>query len=666
MSESNGLAAADRLRKRRLELNMPIAAVARAVGVIPQRYRHWEVSFSGKPKAQFGKALADLLGVEPGWFDTGIGIVRDVQVPEVEPATSHDKEDTAATKEQRQAAGARLQARRLELGYGMQQLARMIGVPTTRYRGWERAFGGLARRRYGATLAQVLGVAPAWFDCGEGELTQAAAWDGVAMGARLAARRLELGYTPAVVENFARIKADKLGAWESSLPMQLDAWAVERLERMLQVPPGWLCNAQMVAPALGDASKLRQFSTAEVDTVAGEIQAVGYWLAIGADQPRQAKDMAGLQRARVFALAYGAEGPHLTSAKAISHETGLSEHYLWSFVRPRYHGHERVTYRLNKLERLRDIANQSMGVAIEDFEHAYRALLGTNLALEDANRFALDLTGVALVPGIALPTQAQAANGLRAVIWDDSAPSLASVAAAMSRQMISHCGAAHVMVVAGLCSEVLGESVAPKDVVKSVSGLNGWTWLSERQDWFWFGFDGLQNPAIGASVEAVSLNKTFLSIEDVHHAVIRARQRQAARQLSVDMEIPTHVLAQLLKSAPNVQVLDRDVLWCPESSSRTTLSDAELKVVDCLQANGGVQGVGRLGDALVETGLLTKAQLRSILDTCPVIQQLDGGIYGIRGLPYGTSLLGANVLTRLGRLGAKTKAKPLKPSAPTT
>ena len=309
-------------------------------------------------------------------------------------------------------AASRLRARREELGLAPADVAKSIGVDPARYRAWEQHLGARVAVRYASLLAHVLGVNSDWLLNGErarsdpaqeppNPVAEALAARALLarLGGRARARRMDLGWTTTDIAISIGVTASTLSLWETGLPEQVRFDAEALWEQALEVPAGWLRDTRLATPGRSRSGPRRHVdvSASAAGSVAQEIVVLGVWVsrAPNASRTFSADDLNATEkrRATIFAERFGAHGPAKVSIEAICKTHKISPKTAREMVLSLCLVAKQFDFNLPLLDALRTSMAGQVPQPIEQIEARYRSLLGIELSIRDAHRFAVEITG---------------------------------------------------------------------------------------------------------------------------------------------------------------------------------------------------------------------------------------------------------------------------------
>lgn len=534
-------------------------------------------------------------------------------------------------------AAARLKARRLARGISVPVMAERLGVSLPRYRTWEKLFGPLPQRQYGAAIDRILEDDLPTESCPpveEQDLAQAPEYHG--FGERARKRREQLGMSRGFVAEKIGLKPMSLMQWERSLPRRHRGEIEDAWEDAIEVPRGWLRNPILEFPPI----KRRTLADVGCQTVEDEIRAVAAWLS----RPQPTKRTwhfdslteAEQRRATMFAERYGASAEDGTSLQAIGDRYSLTRERVRQVVEVMADRARGVQFDLVQLVRVKEAASMHVMWRVMDFEEAHRDLLG-HVSLPDADRFAREILGFGIT-SLSDRMFVQNANPLCQVIIDPVIQELAVAVRAAAMKMNRSSGAAHIMYVSGLASEALGRAVSLSEVRVALTVIEGMQWLTPDEDWFWLGPDAANNRILDCVRKVLAVASRRVDVEALHQAVCRNRRpyyKTDKRSQPTEIEVTQEVLREILSRVPWLSVIQKnDFVLTEPVAIEDVLNSSELAVVRVIEEHRGAATWGEFNKRFVMAGVFTAINLNLVLSHSPVIRKLGHGIYGIRGREF--------------------------------
>lgn len=537
-------------------------------------------------------------------------------------------------------AATRLKARRKAKGVSVPAIANKLGVSTARYRSWEKIFGPLPQRQYGAAIDRIL---QDWVDETQRPLVVDSPVSSenpslAELGNRAAMRRESLNYSKLFIADQIGVSHPTLRSWEDSLPKRHRGKKEDAWEDVLRVPRGWLRHSLQATPE--ELPKKADLTEAGFTSVADEIRAVGAWLARRSINKRT-WDIAALseperRQACMFADRYGVSGEDKTTLQIIGDKFQLTRERVRQIVdkmTSRARGNE---FELPNLKLLKLAGSTAELWLVTDFESTYQDLLG-GLSLGDADRFAREIMGFSIAT-ISERVFGHSCNSQQAMIMEPGTCEIATAVRAASLKMIRSSGAAHVMFVTGLVSEATNKAIALSDVRRVLLAIDGMEWLTPDEDWFWLGSDTANNRVLEAVQKILATASRKVDIEAIHQGVCRSRRayyKTEARSQPPEIEVPQEVLRELLSRVPWLNVIQmNDFILADKVAAEDVLNSSELAVVRVIEEYGGAAARQVFNKRFVKTGMFSIPNLQIVLANSPVIRQLGFGIYGVRGKDF--------------------------------
>ena len=458
---------------------------------------------------------------------------------------------------------------------------------------------------------------------GTGQIQEPPPIDLQLVGQRARERRCALHLSKRNVASAIGISQKTLEGWENNGPPQLR-------------------DPSMKVPDTGavDAITLH----ADLPFLTDEIQAVAAWLSRASVTARTTRfeDLQEQEkrRAEIFALRYGVGGPDLSTLQAVGDHFGLTRERVRQIVTVMSKRASGIRFALPRLAELRELADSSMATSVAEFTESQRKLLGPLLCLADADRFAQEITGEQLV-NISGRSLWQSGNGLHAMIGSEQNHELAVAVRDAARKMIRSCGAANIYYVTGLASASLNLAVSFQDVSKILSAVEGMEWLSDDNDWFWFGMDTANNRVLQIAKKVLSVANCRLDVEELQQAAARSRrQMYEDRTVPPAVEAPKHVLREVLSRVPWLTTIQYDDFELNQTlPMRDVLSDSEFCIAEAILQRGGAISRHALNSQCVLSGQVSLPAMQLVLATSPIVRSLGFGVYGLRGVPFSEGAL---------------------------
>lgn len=534
--------------------------------------------------------------------------------------------------EEGRAQGALLRAQRKATGLRAVAVADRLGVPIGRYRSWERSFGDKPRQQYGEALKRILVVA---VPAGETKTTSDAQQTDLAArtrrGERLRERRQWFGLSQTCLAQAAGINPATLRNWEAMLPLKVNDKVAQALEDILKVPRGWLLDETMkLPPSEAEAGAI------DADTVAGEIRAISanltHWRGQWGRATMKIEDLSESDRklANYFAERYGVLGEDLCTLQSVGNRYGLTRERIRQVQEKMLARVTGRTFRTPRLDELAKRIEAVVPITVEEFDRKNRDLLGESLSVEGATRFAREVLGRRIAK-IDVPHGPAAQSVQRMLVEEYGATPVAAIRTAV-RKMISNCGAAHVMFVAGAAGDIHGGGITPTEVRKIVQALRGFEWLMEGDGWFWLGPDQ-HNRALITTRKVLAVAGKKVDIESLHQAFCRSRRLTYDEDRdNYPIELPWQVMREVLARSPDLKTIQKnDFELSAALDPRDVLNESERAIYDIADRHGGIVSRRTLDEGTVKAGLFSVMNLQLMLQASPIFERVEWGVFKLRG-----------------------------------
>lgn len=564
----------------------------------------------------------------------------------------------------------RAEARRLELGISRVRVAALCGVLTATFAQWEKKLPKM-RRPQESIWEATLAVPTGWL---RGDTVETPALDLAAdtlklpatpvpirklsvaerqaLGARAKQRRKDLSMSRQYVGGKVGTPLGKLVVWERILPIKRNA-VEENWEAVLQVPTGWLrdLGIEMDTPPT-----LSGLLMPVVDTVAAEIRSIACWLTRGPIRSRTFESAefstAELRCADMFSRRYGVSGEDESILQSIGEGFDLTRErvrQITAMMVDRVAGCDFVTPRFDELISL---MLQLLPSRVADLDAKIRILLGENLSVVSADRFAREILGKAVAVITDRPADMALAWDKVAIHPDDHDTEALRAVRDAARAMIRSAGAAQLYFVAGAAAKILGRGVDIDKVLQCCRVVSGFEWLLEADGWFWFGLEKGENRLLRIASKVLAIANRSVDGEEIHAALVRSRRdhydRAPVRPYLIEPTID--VVIEVLRRLPHVLTVQSNNFRLKEPIPlANVLSEAELGIFNCLSKNGGVASTARLERLVVEPGLVKHMTLHICLNSTSIAVPIDVGLYALRGYSLSPASLVAEASVRWER-----------------
>jgi len=556
-----------------------------------------------------------------------------------------------------QEVAARIVARRKQLGLKPIDIANRLGIASPRYRNWETHFGGLPMRQYGEALCRILCVSEDWLHGGEGELNDVhvseIASSGPAspcktlssqvresLGRRMKQRRREIGLSSTQLAARVSVSVATIRNWESELPAKHSGEREDRLEDILCLPRGSLRNPDAPLPPIERITTSVVLSAAGCVTVADEIRAVGVWLAHSSPFRRtiyRDELPEGHRRlADYFAERYGVVGEDLSILASIGSRYNLTRERIRQVQAKMSERAAWVKFITPTIDSLEQAIAAAVPITVKQFDNDHRDLLGEQLSVESAIRFAREILGRGIGKLADLPSGPVGDDFQNILVDSNEALSSARAIREAARKMIRSCGAAHILFVTGAASEIVRHGITVDETRKTVMYLKNFEWLAEDANWFWLGHE-LPNRALTVVRKMLAVAGRKIDVDVLHSGVCRSRRvlYDEDRDAPYPIEVPWPVLREMLTRTPwLVTIQKNDFQLVEDISPETVLPSNELPIYNMMKEHGGILAANVLLNRLVKTGRMGSIGLQMALSRSAAFHQHEFGIHAITGYPF--------------------------------
>jgi|GEM_PF-1340945 len=457
------------------------------------------------------------------------------------------------------------------------------------------------------------------------------------LGARARMQRERLGLTRNAVAAEIGTSPLNLLNWEKMISNKQDndhLW-----EQALNVPSGWLRDQSETITAT-ETFSLPENSNDR--TFIDDMRSVFCWYA-RQNPARRTCDFSMLtprevRSVEIMLQRYGIFGEEHATLQIIGDRQGLTRERVRqiSEIAIARFGDKSVS--TSVLERLRTAIESHLPCKITDLDIAVRDILGGNLSIEGAERFAREVLGcsiVRLTSGSGALTFPQERMAISSSAPEDM---IVRTVRQVALAMVRTAGAAQVFFVAGASAAVLGHGVMPDEVVESCRMFGNFEWLVEVDGWFWFG-PGSENRAKTCAMKVLSVADRNVDIEEIYGAMSRARihryDQNKARLYMINA--PISVLQEVLARIPEITRLQYNDFRLNERiksdplSVDAYLSETEIAIRNVITSHGGVASRSTLVSELVDSGAMVLVTLNMALDGSPVVRRLDSGVWTLAG-----------------------------------
>jgi hypothetical protein len=190
-------------------------------------------------------------------------------------------------------------------------------------------------------------------------------------------------------------------------------------------------------------------------------------------------------------------------------------------------------------------------------------------------------------------------------------------------------------------SEAFPGRVGPDLVGRTLSLIEGFSWLDERSGWF--RLLPIAKHGLPKAIDKILAVAGEVTVTEMRRAMSRNRRLWKEPP-------PENVLLEFCRQTPGVRVEGKRIISDPPRDWRESLTGVEAKLVAVLREHGPVMERGTMEDLCVAAGM-NRFSFHAFVSWSPVIVQLGHSVYG---------LLGAEVSQRqLSELAAARRARRL-------
>ena len=640
-------ALASRAKARRRQLERSAAEVATAVEVSGATLAKWEALLPTYLVPEQVRRWEQALDAPSGWLtDEGIS------APDV------DAESLRTTLAQR------ARQRRMAKGLTQKYLKDRLGVELATFKRWERALPRRLQPDQQQQWEAALQVPHGWLyslSMTDGEPTprndqKAAPPAGVyrsfgqsaeirsALSFRAAERRTIIGLTVRELGALVGIRPHTMTTFEQEMPDQLLEEQVAKWEDALEAPRGWLSDLAVQAAPPGAL----QADWPGFDTVLEAIRAVASWLVRARlhDRSFHYSDLDDDEKRRVnillcrYGIPSSRPGVDVTAAKL-----GTSRHEVNQVVTTMAGRAVLLDgKRLPPLDEVPHLVEALTPSTISVLDAKLSGILG-GVSIENADLFCRSLLGRSFFRDMDRPAKFSGAG--HAVIGNEAE----SVAIAMSARLMRDIGAVQIHTLYGLVANAYEAPISAKELAVLTTALPGFEQLDEATGWFWVApRESSLVPTValkilaacGASIEAKEIT------QGIAQGVWKQRDSLAVFHAFTP---PEAVVVAILSRLPDFRVDQKYLVETTRPVSPSDcLSGAELAVLQCVQAHGGIVSWAQMKADLVDQPVISLPALNQVLRNSPIVRKIDRALYAIRGIGFSGSALD-KALSRPSRNG---------------
>ncbi|EKD97278.1 MAG: hypothetical protein ACD_23C00984G0008 [uncultured bacterium] len=655
---------AQRVAARRLELKVPKAQMANALGLKPQTYAYLERRFSAAAQAQHVQTIALLLDAEVEWLTTGVGPVP-AEPDSDAPGNQQGATETLSPKF-RAALAARAKKKRCALQLSLGQCAESLGISIVSMTQMEFCLPKSPDAEVEQRWEQLLKVPVGWLR--EPAITSPSSTffakvavrggyikkphlpleSRTGLAARAKQRRVDLGMRMSDCADQMGVKRTVFAQQERCLLKFPDPDVEAKWEIALRVPAGWLRDQNVPTPEVASIAPISangdlmshdsQNVLVTWNTLAGEIQAVGNWLSRHAVSGRTTEASklsdAEQRKAEVFARRYGVFGDEYSLLRSAGKSIGVTRERTRQIVTAMVDRAHQLKLPTPYLDSLTQAIQGFAPGSIAEIEAGVRHILGEHLSLLNAQRFANEVFGRKLAQFESSPWNKHSAPDMIASIGTSLNEPLLKSIRAVARKMIRGTGAANIHFVCGATSDECKEAVHISMVRTAVTQIDGFQWLSEADGWFWFGCDGGENRLHSVTKKIMAVADHRVDIDDIYAAMGRS-QRGFYRKSETSpyvVEASSAILAKVLQHTPWLTCIQQNDFFINDNSVlEGALSDVECEILKCIRVSDGVAIKLDIDKHAINALGVTQIAVTTALSRSPCFIQPAHGLYAICG-----------------------------------
>ncbi|MDA8093989.1 MAG: helix-turn-helix domain-containing protein [Betaproteobacteria bacterium] len=210
------------------------------------------------------------------------------------------------------------------------------------------------------------------------------------LAGRLALRMRDRGLTITTVAAHLEVSVTTVWRWKHGFPLTLSDEGRVRLERLLQVPDGWILDPSSPLPASTPAINAPTFAS-----VAAEIRAIGTELVARAWRRLDAQRIA--DRSNLIAHRYGVDGEENAKVRVIGERLRISREGVRKILTETLKRNDRSAIEAPRLAEPTGRMAAHPGASVAELDSMFAPLLGEQLSVVGAERFRIML-GLNLQP----------------------------------------------------------------------------------------------------------------------------------------------------------------------------------------------------------------------------------------------------------------------------
>jgi transcriptional regulator with XRE-family HTH domain len=457
------------------------------------------------------------------------------------------------------------------------------------------------------------------------------------LAARAKKRRLALKFKRYELAEMLGVSKENMNAMETHLHA-FPKDDIETLwENFLKVPHGWLRDESIQTPEVEDNSAQTAPSAPVCNTVVEEIKTAGRWLVRNKVSKRTYTDSDLNDNERrlvdIFAMRYGINGEDFTTLQSIGDSYGVTRERVRQITTKMLERAADLRFATHCIDKISAEILQYLPATIESLDEKFRPILGENLSVSSADRFAREVLGRRIFELTDKPTDMSKPWNVVVIDPNENKPDLIRAVRDAAFKMVRSCGAAHVNFTTGEAAHILGYGVTPDEIIKCCKVIPGFQWLLEDDGWFWFG-ESNENRVITVAKKVLTIADKKVDVEDMHQAISRSRRShyEPDRSRPLLVEPPMVVITELMKNLSWVDVIQHnDFILAEDINYEEILSESEIKVFEFLASQSGISSRYAINQRLIKELGMNPMTVSLVLDSSPIINRVDTGIFALRG-----------------------------------
>jgi hypothetical protein len=175
----------------------------------------------------------------------------------------------------------------------------------------------------------------------------------------------------------------------------------------------------------------------------------------------------------------------------------------------------------------------------------------------------------------------------------------------------------------------------------TIERFAGFEWIDDEKSWFWLGSWVGGNKILDRAMDVLLVARRPLDIENIYNGITRmSRTHESEIGGLAGIMPPMEIVLQLLRKCPAFACQQGDDFRLVDDTAEwETFSDSAREIIDYLRDHAGMASRAELRRALIEERGMSAITMSVTLSIHPTIQQIDRGVWGIRGWPISASRL---------------------------